>query len=804
MANRILRVNRAPQPTLNDPCAQLKWAFFQLEAENKEPTAANFRHARNTYIRYISETNAYYEDLKINPRFYLEKYWEPDALIRFNRWLNSQNIKSKTKYSIYKNVRQVMDMAYALRTIDSIVYHAPMFKGISETKERAAYSKREQEIINSAIAKWINLGISVLNGYVPTGKGIPHLIRNQSPTIAIDGKTLPLKEAERIYHIKKEVIAKRLRSGWTNRQAIGLDAPRRPSAKGLIINDQAFESISHAARYFNLDKQLLSSRLKTGWMPEQAVGISPRSINGHGMPKELVVNGIKFESIKDAAKAHGLSYNKVKHRLWCGWSTNQSLELEPRETDIKDIIVEGVTYPSVSKAAQAYGIDPSFVYNKIKRGFTIEQALKIVPMHVNSKDDRALLWMFENSYGCDPLAMLQAFQENNHKNNCSTKRMLQLFSRWGVWPYIDSMLIMPLAVEFATLTGLNVESLKSLELDSYTHEHPLTGQPAISYHKTRSGSYSRSETRELHIATLEIEELFIDDTIAEKILAIVQLVKELTSRIRSDAPKGIANRLFIFEDIEKSKLEGTRVVVAIDPKAKAQSWRRKFANEEGLLKIFGDKFNFNIARCRPTLVTNMVLAGADLFQVQIALGHQSVQTTAIYLDELQLQPVFNKTISEALNQISQRSQEAMYKPIISITNETLNNEADLIDNFHETLSGCGCKNAYNPSENVRKATNFKEGSVCKYWNMCLLCDNSIITQNSLPKLINYSNKISNALKEASNSTKSKTRLFEDAVKLINGILEPGNIFPKEVIEHAHHIAATQDDLLLDQLIYQGI
>ncbi|MDP1766739.1 MAG: hypothetical protein Q8K83_07555 [Methylotenera sp.] len=804
MANRILRINRAPQPTLNDPCAQLKWAFFQLEAENKEPTAANFRHARNTYIRYISETNAYYEDLKINPRFYLEKYWEPDALIRFNRWLNSQNIKSKTKYSIYKNVRQVMDMAYALRTIDSIVYHAPMFKGISETKERAAYSKREQEIINSAIAKWINLGISVLNGYVPTGKGIPHLIRNQSPTIAIDGKTLPLKEAEKIYHIKQEVIAQRLRSGWTSRQAVGLDAPRRPGAKALIINGVAFESISHAARSFNLDMHLLSSRLKAGWPPEQAVGISPRSINGHGMPKELVVNGIKFESIKDAATAHRLSYNKVKHRLWCGWSANQALELEPRETDIKDIVVEGVAYPSIPKAAQAYGIDPSFVYNKIKRGFTIEQALKIVPMHVNSKDDRALLWMFENTYGCDPLAMLRAFQESNLKYICRTKRMLQLFSRWGVWPYIDSMLIMPLAVEFATLTGLNVESLKSLELDSYTHEHPLTGQPAITYHKTRSGSHSRSETRELHIATLEIEELFIDDTIAEKILAIVQIVKELTSRIRSDAPKDIANKLFIFEDIEKSKSEGSKIVVAIDPKAKAQSWRRKFAREEGLLKIFGDKFNFNIARCRPTLATNMVLAGADLFQVQTVLGHQSVQTTATYLDELQLQPAFNKTISEALHQISQRSQEAMCKPFIPITNETLNNEADLINNLHETLSGCGCKNAYNPSENVRKATNFKEGSVCKYWNMCLLCDNSIITQNSLPKLINYSNKISNALKEASNSTKSKTRLFEDAVKLINGIIEPGNIFPKEVIEHAHHIAATQDDLLLDQLIYQGI
>jgi len=88
--------------------------------------------------------------------------------------------------------------------------------------------------------------------------------------------------------------------------------------------------------------------------------------------------------------------------------------------------------------------------------------------------------------------------------------------------------------------------------------------------------------------------------------------------------------------------------------------------------------------------------------------------------------------------------------------------------------------------------------------MCLLCDNSIVTQSSLPKLISYSARISQALAEDTPSIKARSKLYEDTLTLIKGILEPGNIFPKEVIDHAFNLAATQDDLLIDQLVYQGI
>ena len=798
MVNQIHRLGRAPLPTINDPHAQIKWAFFQVTAEKNERSAARFRYSKNVYINFVNETHAYYKELEGNPRFYLHIYWESDALIRFNKWLNTQNLSSRTRYGIYKDVRQVMDVAYALCTIDSIVYHAPMFKGVSETKQRAAYSQREQEIINAAIAKWISLASKVLNGYSPSAEGIPYRQKNQKKTLVIDGKTFTIEEARNAFGVTRIAIQSRILFGWSDPQVVGLDSPpKKPGSIPLIINDVFYESISQAAQAYDLDSSLVTSRLRSGCTPEQAVGIATRDKKiGLGKPVELEILGKKFRSIKAASEEYGLDYRMVKHRIYSGWSEMQALGLEARKKAGNEIVVEGLLYSSLSAAEKAYGVSSETIGSRLRKGLTPEQAVGITPIHVSKSDDRAILWMFENTYQCNATAMLEDFQ--NIRSVCTTKRLLSLFARWGVWPYVDAMLIMPLAVEFAMLTGMNVESLKELTLDSYIPEHPLTGQPAISYHKSRSGSSVRSEDKELHLPVLEVEELYVGDAVAVKVFRIVSIVKELTAKIRNSAPSEIANRLFIFEDVEKSKVEGCTVVVAIDPKRKAGKWKEKFAREEGLYGIFGAGFNFNIARCRPTLATNMVLAGADLFQVQTALGQKSVLTAASYLDQHQLQPVFNKTISEALQNISRRSWDVQENH-----SPEMMGEQNMNGGFTETLSGCGCKNAYNPSSNVRLATKYTEGSVCKYWNMCLLCDNSIITQSSLPKLINYKDKMSQALSEELPSTQSRKKLFEETIALISGILEPGNIFPKEVINHAYNIAATRDDLLIDQLVYQG-
>lgn len=809
MSDDAVKLYTPPKPTLLDPYAQIKWMFSLVEIEYAEPTAANFRYAKNKYIEFLTETNAYYTDLQSNKRFYLEEYWEVDALIRFNKWLLIQPLKSKTRYSLYKTVRRVMDMAYALRIIDKIVYHAPMFKGVSETKERAAYAPREQEVINAALAKWIGLANSVLCGYQPTGKGIPYRRKNDLHPIIINGQTFSISEAAKAFGAEHADITNRLKQGWLARQAVGLEPSPKASALTFVINGEVFRSKEEAAKRFGISVGKFNYRLRLGWTLDQVVGLSEPPEKGHsnltGKPTQTIVDGIEFKSIRAAAEHFSVDYRVVKHRLWLGWTIKEAVGLDVRQACGTAITVEGDEYHSISAAAKAYGLEQGSVANRLRRGLSTEQAFGLVPIDVVQSDERALLWMFENIYGCDAYAMREDFHRRRaaFSNICPMGRLLKLFARWGVWPNIDDRLVLPLAVEMVMLTGLNVEALKLLDVDSFQLKHHLTGQPVITYRKKRSGSATRSEDRELHLPILELEELYLSGPVVEKIIRLIGLVLALTSRVRVDAPPELARRLFIFEDVEQSRKTGTRTIIPIEPAGKASTWYSRFCRDEGLYDVFGENFNFNMSRCRPTLATNMVLGGASLFQVQATLGHESIQTTAKYLDGHQLRPLFNRTISEALERISERSLEFQKVPGSGCITCDVLNEGEA-HGFHETLSGCGCVNPYRPSEHVRTLTKLAEGAVCKYWNMCLLCDNAVITESSLPKLVLYRNRVAAALDEDSPAIQTRKELYQDVLTLIDGILKADVIFPASVINSARCTAATMDDLMVDQLVYQGI
>ena len=679
IVENVVRIQRPPRANIDSPYAQLIWIFGQMEAEQDNVrTAAGYVYVKNKYIDYLQDTSAYYEELAPDGRFELNKYWEADALVRFNRWLKTQKLASMTKYSIYKGVRNAMDFAYALRILDFPVYHAPMFKGVIETEMRTAYSSEQQEVINAAIARWISLAISVVEGYESTGKGVPYKMLGRKSD---DG-------------VRKKPFAS---------VPIDMDSELAKKSKTCLLD--------------------------------------------------------------------------------------------------MEIVVEGVTYDSVSSAATTYGIDHKVVINRLRKGGTPEQAVGLVPITVPMKDERALLWMFENEYKCDPLRMLMDFKSRGMNAVVTETGFRKHFMRWGVWPYVDDRLVMPLAVELGMLTGLNVESLKSLNLDSYQASHPLTHQAVLRFIKERAGSRTRSSERVLHLSTLEHEEVYVDGIQVEKVHRLILLIEALTATIRKAAPEEIRKKLIIFEDVEASRRVGKKIIVDYDPKGKAGKWYSRFKSESGLNEVFGKNFNFNIAKCRPTLVTNMVLEGASMTRIQAVLTHAEIGSTVTYLSERQLRPQFNKTMSEALTEISRRSKAKVSR----LAEQTNNDEKPTIQpmKFYETLAGTGCSDPFNPSENVRKVSNYVPGSVCKFWNMCLLCDSSLVTENSLPKLIVYSRRVKAAIDFDSPSIQPKMMLLKQVNALLDGILEVDSIFPQEVLNAAQVRAASLDDVMADMLIYQG-
>ncbi|HDR9355953.1 TPA: hypothetical protein QDB44_001806 [Burkholderia vietnamiensis] len=704
MANFVELLYKVPEPTFEKPLVQIEWMFEQFENENIEPYASSIRWAKNTYIKFVIETNASYPELEKDRRFYLSRYWEHDALSNFNDWLvKRDDIVSKTRYSAHKIVRTVMRLAYSLRIIDTVVYNAALPKGVPETNQKSAYESEEEELANAAIARWVGLANSILLGYKATGKGIPFRTKKfDLPPLVIDGKTY---------------------------------------------------SADEATEHFGVSYKRISERLRTGWTAAQAVGIEPF----------------------------------------------------PTFAKVENFEVEGVVYDSLKDAGKRYGVSHRVISTRLQKGYSPEQSVGITPFYVPHKDERALLWLFENEFDCDAKKMYDViYREKWHLTQsygCQLNRIRSLFMRWGVWPFIDDRLIMPLAAELAIVSGLNVEALKKLDIDSFQKQHRLTGQPVIAYVKNRSANSTRAADRELHVPI--IEEIFPDKKTAEQIEKLFSMVIRLTSEIRKLAPADIANRLFIFEDVDHYYNTNTRKIVAIEPKGKVATWYNRFFAEERLEKAIGKKFRFTLSRCRPTLATNMVLAGATLFDVQVALGHADIGTTVTYVSSRNLQPAFHRTISQALTALAERStKEKELEETASITTAADTNSDQ--DDFYETLSGCGCKNPFNPSKDVRAFTKYKEGTPCSNWNMCLRCDRAVVTEHSLPKLIVYRRRLAAALETQSPAIQNRRGLFEDTVKLIDGILEEGVVFDAATIRLAEIKAATCDDILVDHLIYQGM
>tara|TARA_R110001592_G_scaffold356543_2_gene658688 strand:- start:60868 stop:63000 length:2133 start_codon:yes stop_codon:yes gene_type:complete len=576
---------------------------------------------------------------------------------------------------------------------------------------------------------------------------------------------------------------------------------------------------------FSEDEQSIINVALTKWVMHAKRVSEAYKKSGKGIPvnkpnrNPIHING-KDYSIKQASKKFKISESLIGERRKRGWTDQQLVDLKPAPVKNKSsdnvgsipILVEGVLWPSTAKAAAHYGVKREAVSRKIRLGYTPEQAIGLVPINSLRGSHEAMLYEFEERFECDPLKMLLADRiERINENIFSSKKLMKFFLKIGVWPSIDRRIIMPLAAEICRLTGLNAESVASLTTNCYVPKHPLTNQPCIVYTKTRSSSTTRSEEKELHLNLLSKQEYFINDNLQERINEIINLTLDLTAKIRSCAKGETANRLFIYEHdaffkphtnrkrvthiiwgtISKDERDDNPDVMSAD------KWTNYFCEDNNLFELLGKNFRFNFSRFRSTLANNMIKEGADIFDIQIALGHGSVMTTATYLSEKELDPTFKKVVLPALNAIaSQKADTASDEHEKIRQNDT--------NGYTETLCGTGCQDAFNPSKKVRDITGHIEGSPCKYWNMCLLCEQSTVTENSLPKIIAYKWKLNAILSEDRSNMIGRKKLYEEILTVIDDLTYPGHYYPESVLNEAKYIASELDDEALDHLVYQGI
>ena len=99
--------------------------------------------------------------------------------------------------------------------------------------------------------------------------------------------------------------------------------------------------------------------------------------------REITINRQKYESIGSAANAYGLSRNTVDYRLSKRWTPEQAVGLEPRpsysaSTPGVPVIVQGQKFNSIRQAAAYFGRSYTHIFTQLKKGCTIEQALGLL------------------------------------------------------------------------------------------------------------------------------------------------------------------------------------------------------------------------------------------------------------------------------------------------------------------------------------------------------------------------------------------------------------------------------------------
>jgi hypothetical protein len=114
----------------------------------------------------------------------------------------------------------------------------------------------------------------------------------------------------------------------------------------LTIKGKNYDSLGSAAKAFGVHRNTLDYRLSRGWRPEEAVGIEPPpSHAGKQAGIEVIVQGVSFRNIKQAAAHFNRSYTWIFSRLREGATIEEALGLVKDKAILSSVKLKKVTRP---------------------------------------------------------------------------------------------------------------------------------------------------------------------------------------------------------------------------------------------------------------------------------------------------------------------------------------------------------------------------------------------------------------------------------------------------------------------------
>lgn len=299
-------------------------------------------------------------------------------------------------------------------------------------------------------------------------------------------------------------------------------------------------------------------------------------------------------------------------------------------------------------------------------------------------------------------------------------------SLWELWHVPGRILtareLIPLFLKLIQVTGMNPSSVIDLEIDDFVVSHDATNRPCLRYWKERS-----TGGKEYHLDIFKCDITWLSLGQAKSIRDIFDITLAMTEHVRSNAPDGIKNKLFIFNNTGRNKGDNTEWHEPCGLGLKQIGLLLKeFSN--GLTNEIGENVDVIATRFRSSFVSELVDNGVPLREIQMIMGHASITTTIAYLDRMDFNNLARQKIFAALTQIYENSYTLTSKPESQTIN--VNNLQEVI---YKTPLG-GCKNIFDPPSYMQAMKGYTKGSACSNFNKCLSCSNVIITKSHLPDL----------------------------------------------------------------------
>jgi len=284
---------------------------------------------------------------------------------------------------------------------------------------------------------------------------------------------------------------------------------------------------------------------------------------------------------------------------------------------------------------------------------------------------------------------------------------------------LDAKTLVPYLLTFALRTGLNLQTLLDIEVDSFKPS-VLDSRYELSVRKNRG--YSSQ------VLSLEIDKNDENSQLKyvnKKLHSLFESLVKLSSTLRNEAPQIYSSSIWLIPVRKKDN------VIEIRPINPTEAWKfiQEFRAKYELIDDSGKPLKLNIRRMRPTFAHSMLrINGGDIRDLQKKMNHKNINTTMSYLDgnteEFKSSFKFHGIVMQ--NALTGSSPVDLSKQLKCSVDEA----TKIISGENGMLSS-SCKNPF------KSPIKTESDSVCTNFLACFRCPNQIITKEDSQKVFSF-------------------------------------------------------------------